>query len=157
MKRLWVAALFALTLGACAKEERWFESEVDIVRISVVRRDDSDTPLTSDVEVSYEQCPGSQLEVVRGGKAFSACMAKHKVGDRVKAKIHWYFGDKGYYESRVLALGDCERPVDPADEASFITVRDCGEWRIHGALVGFECLYLDKHKLNAACPWFKRR
>lgn len=153
----WVALLLAsLCLAGCAKDEAWFTSEVEITRIDVVRRDDKGKSLTTDIEVSYEQCPGEQTETMRGGAEFAACVAKYKKGDRVTAKIRWHKGGYGYYESHIHQVGDCERIPDPNDEASFIVMRDCEDWTVSGTKVGFRCFYLDKHKLNKACPWFRR-
>jgi hypothetical protein len=151
-------AVLGLSGSACDPEEAWYTSEVAITRLDVVRKDNATgKTLTLDVEVSYEQCPGSQYEVARGGVEFGACMAKYKVGDRVTAKVRWFKGDYGYYESKIHQLGDCERVPDPHDEASFTVVRDCEDWTVSGTKSGFRCFYLDKHKLNEACPWFKKR
>ncbi len=143
--------------AACKPSATWYDSEVELVRYDVVRRDAEGKPVTADVEISYQSCPGYQHEVMRGPTAFATCMEKHKVGEKLSAKIHWHYGDKGYYEWEVHQLGDCKRPPDPEDEASFSIIRDCEDWKVHGSSVGFRCKYLGKEKLNAACPWFRRR
>lgn len=154
---LGLLAALSLAGAACGPEEKWYTSEVEITRLDVVRRNEAGKALTTDVEVSYEQCPGTQTEVLRGGEAFGACVAKHKVGDRLQAKIRHAMGPFGYFESKIHRLGNCERPPDPNDEASFTVVRDCEDWTVAGTKSGFRCFYLDKHKLNEACPWFRRR
>jgi hypothetical protein len=163
MKRRW-RAMFALAAGltsllttSCRSKPTWYESEVELVRFDVVRRDAEGKPVTADAEISYESCPGYQHEVMRGPTEFATCMQKHKVGEKLTAKIFWYYGEHGYYEWAVHQLGDCKRPPDADDEASFSIVRDCEDWKVHGASVGFRCKYLGKEKLNAACPWFRRR
>jgi hypothetical protein len=160
----WARAVLALAIvpgivlgTGCGSNPTWYESEVELVRYDVVRRDAEGTPVTADVEISYASCPGYQHEVMRGPTAFATCMEKHKIGEKLSAKIKWYLGDKGYYEWEVHQLGDCKRPPDPEDEASFSIIRDCEDWKVHDASVGFRCRYLGKEKLNATCPWFRRR
>jgi hypothetical protein len=153
-----LAMLSSTVLGtSCKASATWYESDVELVRFDVVRRDAEGKPVSADVEISYESCPGYQHEVMRGPGEFAACMEKHQVGEKLSAKIRWYFGEKGYYEWEVHQLGDCKRPPDPEDEASFSIVRDCEDWKVHNASVGFRCKYIGKDKLNAACPWFRRR
>jgi hypothetical protein len=153
----WVAVSASMPATGCQSKPAWFESEVELVRFDVVRRDAEGKPVTADVEISYASCPGYQHEVMRGPAEFGTCMQKHKIGDKLTAKILWHYGDRGYYEWDVHQLGDCKRSPDPDDEASFSIVRDCEEWNVHDAPVGFRCRYLGKEKLNATCPWFRRR
>jgi hypothetical protein len=153
-----LSMLASSALGAgCKSKPTWYDTEVELVRFDIVRRDAQGTPVTADVEISYASCPGYQHEVMRGPSAFATCMEKHRVGEKLPAKIRWYFGEKGYYEWEVHQLGDCKRPPDAEDEASFSIIRDCEDWKVHNASVGFRCKYLGKETLNAACPWFRRR
>jgi hypothetical protein len=150
------AALGVLAAG-CGSKPVWYESQVELVRFDVVRRDAEGKPVTADVEISYDSCPGYQHEVMRGATEFAICMEKHKVGEKLSAKILWSYGNHGYYVWEVHQLGDCRRPPEPEDEASFSIVRDCEDWKVHEASVGFRCKYIGKEKLNAVCPWFRRR
>ena len=155
--RAWTIAVALATAAGCTSGPTWYESNVELVRYDVVRRDPEGKPITADVEISYEACPGYQHEVLRGNSEFATCMASHKIGSRIPVKILWSYGAQGYYQWDVHELGGCKRPPDPDDEASFSIVRDCEEWKVHNAVVGFRCKYLGKEKLNAACPWFRRR
>jgi hypothetical protein len=150
-------ACLALFLAACQPGPKEYTSNVKITRLDVVRRDATGAPVTTDVEVSYEECPGFQHEVIRGGREFSACMAKHKIDAMVPVKIVHAPGAGGYLESKIHEVGGCSRPPDPRDEASFQTVRDCSPMLVNGVEVGFECRYLGKKELVKKCPWFKRR
>lgn len=146
----------SLALFGCHRS-RTFDSQVEITRVSVVRKDAEQKPITSDVEFSYFECPGSQTETLRGDGAFSACMAKYKVGDKVSARIEQHWVDEGHWAWTVHRIGDCEHPLDPNDEASFASIRDCEDWQVSGAKVGFACDLKAERKLLDKCPWFQRR
>lgn len=133
-----------------------YESNVEITRMSVVRRDGNGRALTTDVEFSYNDCPGTQLETVRGGEEFSKCISKLAVGSKVPVKIAHRWTDEGHYAWEIRHIGDCDRPVDPNDEASFATIRECQDWTVSGAKVGFECQIKPKKELLKKCPWFAR-
>jgi hypothetical protein len=154
--RVWLLPLM-IFLAACQSGPKEYSSNVKITRMDVVRRDASGAPVTTDVEVSYEECPGFQHEVVRGGREFSVCMQKYKLDQVVPVKIVHAPADSGYLDSKIHAIGDCPRPPDPRDEASFQVVRDCTPLLVNGVEVGFECKYLGKKELNKKCPWFRRR
>ena len=156
MKKLIVMALVALPVLACHRPKE-FEANVEITRTMVIRKDESGVPLTSDAEFSYVECPGTQIEVIRGGKDFSECMKQHKVGEKVKVKLTYAWDNEGFWDYDVHELGGCRRPPDPNDEASYKMVRDCADWNVNGTRVGFQCKYTDKTELNKKCPWFKKR
>jgi hypothetical protein len=149
------AAVFGL-LTACHRPKH-YDANVEVTRIAVVRKDETGKPLTLDFEVSYVECPGSQMEVVRGGPEFAACVGKYKVGDRVKVGIDHEWDDEGFYKWTVRTVGDCTRVPDPNDEASYAMVRECEDWSVNGTRVGFQCKYIPEKKLVDKCPWFKRR
>jgi hypothetical protein len=152
-----VAFVALSALGGCHKTKQ-YESDVKISRMSVVRKDEQGKPITMDVEIAYFPCPGEQYEVMRGNAEFSACvLGKSKVGDTVKAKILHRWDPAGHYRSDVVELAGCKRELDPEDEASFQTVRDCEDWSVNGAKVGFRCNLASKKNLNKVCPWFQRR
>jgi hypothetical protein len=159
MKKLIVMALVAasaIPLLGCHRPKE-FEANVEITRTAIIRKDESGVPLTSDAEFSYVECPGTQIEVIRGGKEFSECLKKYKVGDKVKVKMTYAWDAEGFWDYDVHDLGDCKRPPDPNDEASYKMVRDCSDWNVNGTRVGFQCKYTDKVELNKKCPWFKKR
>ena len=95
--------------------------------------------------------------MIRGGKEFSECMKKYKVGDKVKAKLTHAWDAEGRWDYDVHELGGCKRPPDPNDEASYKMIRDCSDWNVNGTRVGFTCKYSEKTELNKKCPWFKTR
>jgi hypothetical protein len=156
------AALLMLAISAvmvaagCHDKPRDYTAQVRLTRIDPVRKDPAGRPLTLDVQMSYDDCPGTQIEVIRGGADFAACFAKHTVGQRVPAKIHWYFHQDGTYHWEVHALGGCARPPDPNDEASFEDVRECADLVVNGVAVGFRCNELPQKHLLDKCPWFRR-
>ncbi|MBX3206155.1 MAG: hypothetical protein KF764_13880 [Labilithrix sp.] len=158
-KRIYVAALAcaaALPLLGCHRSKE-YEATVEVTRLSAARKDELGKATSTDVEVSYVDCPGTQTEVVRGGKEFSACVEKLKIGDKVKVKLDYHWDAEGHYTFDVLEIGGCARTPDPNDEASFKIIRECSDWSVNGAAVGFQCNYEDKSELTKACPWFKRR
>lgn len=140
-------------VGGCHRPKH-YETTVELSRISVARRDDAGRPVTVDVEFRYAQCPGVQRENVRGDANFGACITKHAVGDRVNVKLVHQWSDEGQYEWKILEVADCPRPPDPRDKFSFATVRECDDWIVSGAKVGFQCNIAPQKELLAACPWF---
>jgi len=155
--RAFVVVLFAMFVLTSCNRPKTYTTEVEIVRISPVRRDDTGKPLTTDLEISYVQCPGEQIEVIRGGEDFSSCVAKSmKVKDRRPAVlVHGATAD-GNLDSKVHEVGGCKRPPDPNDEASYDLVRDCSDWKVNGVAVGFQCDYSTQKALVAKCPWFRK-
>lgn len=156
MRRILGATIVAALTTGC-HQTKSYEAEVEVTRSSVVRRDEAGRPTTIDVEVSYIQCPGTQIEVVRGGPEFAACVAKYPVGAKVKVSIEHAWRREGYYKSTVRKMGECERVPDPDDEGSFAMIRECEDWKVNGANVGFQCRYVPEKKLVDQCPWFRRR
>jgi len=147
-------ALLAGLLG-CHRSKH-YESNVEVTRIAAVRKDAAGKVLTLDFEFSYVDCPGTQVEVVRGDAAFAACVAQYEVGERVQVGLDHAWRESGNYEWTVNRIGACTRVVDPNDEASFAMVRECEEWRVNGTSVGFQCSYVPQKELLAKCPWFRR-
>jgi hypothetical protein len=146
--------LVGLSLVACHKPKN-YEANVEVTRIHVVRKDETGKPLTTDLEFSFYDCPGTQIEVIRGGKEFSECVAsKIKVGEKINIKLLHHWSDEGFYDYGVYEAGGCKRPPDPNDEASYKLVRECNDWKVNGATVGFQCNYTNKKELNKKCPWF---
>lgn len=150
-----VLGLAGLASTGCHKSKQ-YESEVEITRFAAVRKDDAGKILTADTEFSYFACPGTQIETVRGDGAFATCMQRYSVGQKVKIKIEHHWTDEGHYEWTVHKIGDCERTIDPNDEASFALLRDCEDFRVNGAKVGFSCDLKAEKSLTDKCPWFRR-
>jgi hypothetical protein len=155
-RRAGVALALVGLLAACHPSKQ-YETDVEITRIAAVRKDDASKVLTLDFEVSYVDCPGTQLEVFRGDAAFAACVTKYKVGEKVHLSIDHTWTPEGLYKSTVTSVGDCRRIPDPADEASYAMVRECDDWLVNGQKVGFQCRYIPEQKLVDQCPWFRRR
>jgi hypothetical protein len=158
-KRIVVAALVvsALPLLGCHRSKK-YEATVEITRMTALRKDEAGNPITTDLELTYAECPGTQVEVIRGGKEFSSCIAqKAKQGDMVKVKLEHYWAPEGHYDFDVYEVQGCSRPADRNDEASYKVVRECADWNVNGARVGFQCNYTNKKELNKKCPWFVKR
>lgn len=149
-------ALVASVTSLSCHRSKSYDAEVEVSRISVVRKDDSGKPATTDFEFSYVNCPGTQVETVRGDGKFSACVARYSVGQKVKVQLVHQWSDEGHYVSVVQKVGDCDRTVDPNDEASFTLLRECEDWEVNGARVGFQCSMKPEKGLLAKCPWFRR-
>lgn len=148
---------FVLCASVGCHRSKSYEANVEVTRVAPIRKDEKGTVLTQDFEFSYVECPGTQIEVIRGGEKFAACTSKYKVGDKVKIAINHAWSDEGLYKWTVTKVGDCERVVDPADEASFAMVRECDDSSVNGQPVGFQCKYTPEKKLIDKCPWFRRR
>lgn len=151
-----LALVLAALLAAACHRSRTYDANVEITRVTPVRKDPSGTVLTLDFEYSFSECPGTQVEVIRGDAAFAACVAKYKVGDKVPLAIEHQWANEGHYEWVVRKVGDCPRVPDPDDEASFAMVRECEDWNVNGSRVGFQCQYVPEKKLLAKCPWFRK-
>lgn len=155
-RALLATALVASVATTACHRTKSYEAEVEVSRISVVRRDEAGKALTTDLEFSYVTCPGTQVETVRGDAKFSACVARYTLGQKVKVQLDHHWSDEGHYLSTVRKVGDCERIVDPNDEASFTLLRECEDWEVSGAKVGFQCNMKPEKGLLAKCPWFQR-
>ena len=157
-----IATTLVLLAGAllgsagCHKAKK-YDANIEVTRISVMRRDANNRALATDVEFSYFECPGDQSETIRGGEEFSACVSKIPVGAKIPVKLEHKFSDEGgFWVWEVNKIGDCARPPDPNDESSFAIVRECEEYKENGAVVGFQCEIKPKKELIKKCPWFAR-
>lgn len=157
VRRSIALAFVAVTLIAACHKSKSYTANVEITRIQAVRKDASGVPLTLDFEFSYAECPGTQIEVIRGNRDFAACVARYKVGDKVTLGIDHLWSDEGHYKWNVTKVGDCARLIDPDDEASFAMVRECADWKVNDQRVGFQCKYVPEQALLDKCPWFQRR
>lgn len=157
MRRAFAASFMAfIALGSLAgcHKSKTYQPNVEITRISVVRKDQNGRALTTDFEFSYFECPGTQIEVIRGGEEFSSCVSKLAVGAKIPIKLEHHWDPEGRMVWDVFQVADCKRPPDPNDEASYAMVRECADWKVNGATVGFECQIIPKKELLAKCPWF---
>jgi hypothetical protein len=150
---LFLLLLAVSTLGCHRPKD--YEANVEVTRVMVLRKDETGNPINMDLEFSFVECPGTQIEVIRGGKEFSECIKNTKLGDKVKVKLNHHFTDEGRWDYSVYQVNECKRPPDPNDEASYKMVRDCADWMVNGQKAGFQCNYADKKDLNKKCPWFR--
>lgn len=156
-KELLVLGLAAAAVVVGCHKPKTYETTVEIMRVSTVRKDEQGHPLSMDVEISYAECPGMQTEVFRGGKEFAECLhGKVKVGDKVKVTVQHSWDPEGYYDYDVLEMAGCKRQPDPNDEASYKVVRECSDWVVNGTRVGFQCDYGNRKELSKKCPWFAK-
>jgi hypothetical protein len=131
---------------------------VEVVQTQAFGGGDQGTPSVMDVELLFLECPGVQRKVIRGDKAFAACARKLAKGDKLPVEIVVsYRADRGDYRNEVVKLGECERTVDPRDEASYETVQECADVVINGAVTGVHCDRTRGEALLAKCPWFRRK
>ena len=153
-----VASLaFALVLTACGKHEQRFESTCQIVRRDVVEKDSQGAPEILDVELEWDPCPGDQFQVVRGGKAFAACMQRYEVGQLVPVLVKHWWDDRGYYVWDVYKIGDCARAIEPGVEGSYEKSQECSDVAAHGRAIGFACDRRPFKGLVSTCPWMARQ
>jgi hypothetical protein len=148
----------AIALGctaSCTAGPKEYDSQVLLVRVEPIRRDEHGAVLTLDVEMSFEDCPGEQRKTVRGPRAFAECMLKHKPGDRVPVHLRHLRNADGAWDFSVVDVGGCKRSRDPNDEASFAVVQVCSDLVVHGTKVGFRCDRRPSAELVAKCPWFR--
>jgi hypothetical protein len=152
-----VIVLVAASLVAACHKSKSYTANVEVTRLAPVRKDENGSPVTLDFEFTYFECPGTQVEVIRGGKDFAACVSKYAVGTKVPIAIEHVWSDEGHYKWNVTKVGDCTRVQDPADEASYAMIRECADWKVNDQRVGFQCKYVPEKALIDKCPWFKRR
>jgi hypothetical protein len=147
----------ALASSGCSQKPRTFDTNVEIVRIRPINRDpDTNEVRTVDVEVSFADCPGEQRKMIRGDKAFAACIMKHQSKDKVPAKLWYGKVDDEHLGNKIVKLADCDRKPDPKDEASFEVIQDCEDILVNGVSVGVHCDRKPSKELLAKCPWFKK-
>ncbi|MBX3185889.1 MAG: hypothetical protein KF819_02695 [Labilithrix sp.] len=153
-----VVALAAagLTSAACAKPTR-HTSKVEI-RQTELFGDESATPKLMDLDLLFVECPGAQRKIVRGDEKFASCAKKYKAGDTLTAEIQLTWrADRGSYRGDVVKVGDCERKIDPRDDASYDIVQTCTDVVVNGVVTGVRCDRGRTPDLVAKCPWFRRK
>ena len=145
------AALLAIT--ACSSKPKKFETNVELARVEVVK---TTAGRWVDVELEYADCPGEQREIFQADAVFADCLAKYKLGEKVRATIMWSQEADGHYDSEVESLGDCHRKRDTLDERSYEVVHECKDLVVNGVNVGFRCDRKPSPELLQKCPWFRR-
>lgn len=149
--------IFLFFLITCKKQEKVFEANLGLNLIKVIKKDAEKKPLVLDVEVTYPDCPGHQIEILRGNRDFANCILEnYKVGDTVTGSIRWKWDTLGFYRWQIERIGKCERWVDPQDEFSYEMVEECEDYIVYGSKVGFVCKRIPTANLIAKCPWFRR-
>jgi hypothetical protein len=143
-------------LAACGAKSKRHESRIEIIRTEVIRADDKGEPLTIDVEMQFEDCPGDQRKTIRGDRQFSACMRRYKTGEIVPVTIDHAPNEWGDLVPQITKIGECDHRLDPNDEASFEIVQVCSDLVVNSVRVGFRCDRRPSKELLAKCPWFRR-
>jgi hypothetical protein len=142
---------------ALCKGDKLYKTKVEINRIEIVQYNEKNQPQVVDVEISYVDCPGSQIEILRGNRELAECVLEnYKKTDQVEAEIHWYWNQLGYYQWDVTQLGACKRWKDTLDETSYEMIEECEDFIVYGVKVGFVCKRIPTKNLLKACPWFRR-
>jgi hypothetical protein len=148
-------AVFLVLLAGC-KRDKWYDAKVELTRVQNIRQDATGKPTDMDVELSWFECPGTQIEVIRGDAAFAECMKKYKVGDKVPVRVQYHWDSHGFWDWDIHEMGGCKRPPDPEDLSSFDTVQECEPIIVNGVSEGFHCNRIPQKELLKKCPWFGR-
>lgn len=150
-----VAVLALASLGACSKPTR-YTSTVEVVQTQTFG--DQVAPAVIDLELVFVDCPGTQRKVIRGDRAFAACARKFAKGDKLPVEIVMtYRPDRGDYRNEIVKVADCERTVDPKDDASYESIQQCKDVVVNGVVTGVHCDRTRDGELIAKCPWFRRK
>jgi hypothetical protein len=149
-----VLGIVALVVASgCSRKAEHYETTVQILRTETV----SDRRGTVvDVDLEYTDCPGDQREIFQGDAEFAKCLARYKVGEKLKATVAFAQMPDGHFDSEIDVIGECTRKRDALDERSYEVVHQCHDLRVNGVVVGFHCDRKPSKELLAKCPWFKR-
>lgn len=150
------AALLLAVLPGCKTRSKWYDSNVRINRVAPIRFAADGKPLDTDVEFNWVDCPGDQIEIIRGDAKFAECMKQFKPGDVAKVRVEYHWDKRGYYDWDVHEVGSCKRPPDDDDLSSFDTVQECEPVVVNGVEEGFRCNRIPQKALLKKCPWFAR-
>jgi hypothetical protein len=151
-----LAVLLLAVLPGCKGKARWYDSKVKINRVAPIRFAADGKPLDTDIEFNWSDCPGEQVEIIRGDAKFAECMKQYKPGDEVKVKVEYHWDKRGFYDWDVHEVGGCKRPPDDDDLSSFDTVQECEPIVVNGVEEGFKCNRIPQKALLKKCPWFAR-
>ncbi len=154
--RAWRRAALLLTaaLAVCScKTAKHYTTTVEVLQ---VRRFGQGTGML-DLEYRYVDCPGDARRIMRGDKAFAACAANIKKGDRLSAEVVLnYFPDRGIYRNDLVHLGDCPVHLDLNDAANYERYQNCEDVKASGLNVGVRCTRRRGPEVLAKCPWLRR-
>lgn len=151
------ALLLLVSFVAACSKPKHFTSTVEVVQTQVFGTDPG-APSVMDLELVFVDCPGKQRNIIRGDKTFAGCAKKYKKGEKVPVEILMsYRSERGEYRSEIVKVGDCERIVDPKDDASYEVVQKCSDVVINGAVTGVHCDKTRGDELVSKCPWFRRK
>lgn len=141
----------------CRRSATHYESTVKLVARTPVQKNAEGVVTLTDFELEWDPCPGDQYEYVRGGRAFSACMAKYEPGDYLAVNVVHYWDTHGFYRWDVYRVGDCARDVEPTSEGTYDKSQECKTHKMYGENAGFDCDRTSPANLTAVCPWLARR
>jgi hypothetical protein len=145
------------SMSACSKPMK-YSATVEVVQAQVFGGDTQAAPSVMDLDLVFTECPGRQRDIIRGDKAFATCARKFKKGDKLSVDlVTTWRPDRGEYRSEIVKVGDCDRVVDPRDEASYEVVQQCTDLVINGVVMGVHCDKTRNAALIARCPWFRRK
>jgi hypothetical protein len=150
--------LASLALAGCGHPERRYESVCQVTRMNVVETGDKDVTQQLDLELEWDPCPGDQVQIVRGGEEFAACIAKKgtKPGDMVPVKVLHFWDTRGFFRWDIDEVDGCARPIQPDVEGSYEKSQECQETKGHGRVDGFACNRRPFKRLVSICPWMAR-
>ena len=156
--RIYLILIIFFNFFNCKDGIRVYETNVVITRMDTITFDKDNNHTAVDLEISYIECPGDQIEVIRGDRNFAQCLYSlgKKVGDKLHVDIEWKWGHLGYYKWVVKRVDTCERVIDLNDQASFDLIEECEDIIVYGNKVGFTCKKIPTDKLIKVCPWFKK-
>lgn len=149
-------AAVLVAVPGCKAKPKMYDAKVKLNRVSPIRYAADGKAADTDVEFDWFQCPGEQVEIIRGDAAFAECMKKYKVGDEVAVKVDYHWDKAGHYDWDITEMGGCKRPPDDDDLSSFDTVQECEPIVVNGVNEGFKCARIPNKELLKKCPWFAR-
>ena len=149
-------AAIVVAQAGCKAKPKLYDAKVKLNRVAAIRFAADGKALDADVEFDWFQCPGSQVEIIRGDAAFAECMKQYKAGDEVAVKVDYHWEKSGHYDWDITEMGGCKRPPDEDDLSSFDTVQECEPIIVNGVNEGFKCNRIPNKALLAKCPWFGR-
>jgi hypothetical protein len=157
-RRIAFSLVLAATAAlACEKSAR-YTTTVEILQIQRFGQDPKTNPGMTDLELKFVDCPGDARKIIRTDKAFGACGAKFKKGDKVSADVVLnYSSERSQYRNEIVRLDDCQVKLDPKEEANYEIYQDCRDLVASGAVVGVHCDRQRGKELLAKCPWMRRR
>ena len=157
--RRWRFCAFVAAIGTtlgCSHPTRDYESTVQIVRRTVVERDDKAVVQMVDLELEWDPCPGDQFQVVRGNQEFAKCTEHLKSGAYATVHVRHFWDPRGYYRWDITQLAGCARTIETTSEGSYEKSQECHSDDAYGMSVGFTCSRKPFRELVAICPWMAR-